>query len=79
MYLTQYTDYALRVLIYTAVNSEKLVNISTIAETYGISKSHLMKVVTALVKAGFGKRARQRRRLAVGQGGGRDPHRRGGA
>ena len=53
MYLTQYTDYALRVLIYTAVNSEKLVNISTIAETYGISKSHLMKVVTALVKAGF--------------------------
>lgn len=53
MYLTQYTDYALRVLIYAAANQDKLVNISSIAEAYGISKSHLMKVVTALVKAGF--------------------------
>ena len=53
MYLTQHTDYGLRVLIYTAVNDDALVNISTIADTYGISKSHLMKVVTALVKGGF--------------------------
>ncbi|QEY23573.1 Rrf2 family transcriptional regulator [Neisseria animalis] len=53
MYLTQHTDYGLRVLIYTAVNDDSLVNIATIADTYGISKSHLMKVVTALVKGGF--------------------------
>ncbi|MCP1659156.1 Rrf2 family transcriptional regulator [Neisseria perflava] len=53
MHLTQHTDYGLRVLIYTAINDDALVNISTIAETYGISKSHLMKVVTALVKGGF--------------------------
>lgn len=53
MYLTQHTDYGLRVLIYTAINDDTLVNISTIADTYGISKSHLMKVVTALVKGGF--------------------------
>lgn len=53
MYLTQYTDYALRVLIYTAINNDRLVNIATIANKYGISKSHLMKVVTALVKGGF--------------------------
>lgn len=53
MYLTQHTDYGLRVLIYTAVNDDALVNIATIASTYGISKSHLMKVVTALVKGGF--------------------------
>ena len=53
MYLTQQTDYALRVLIYAAVNDQSLVNIGTIAETYNISKSHLMKVVTALVKGGF--------------------------
>ena len=53
MYLTQQTDYALRVLIYAAVNDKSLVNIATIAETYNISKSHLMKVVTALVKGGF--------------------------
>lgn len=53
MYLTQHTDYGLRVLIYTAVNDDALANIGTIADTYGISKSHLMKVVTALVKGGF--------------------------
>lgn len=53
MYLTQQTDYALRVLIYAAVNDDGLVNIATIAESYRISKSHLMKVVTALVKGGF--------------------------
>lgn len=53
MYLTQHTDYALRVLIYTAINNDRLVNIATIANKYGISKSHLMKVVTALVKGGF--------------------------
>lgn len=53
MYLTQQTDYALRVLIYAAVNDDGLVNIADIAEAYHISKSHLMKVVTALVKGGF--------------------------
>ena len=53
MYLTQQTDYALRVLMYAAVNNEGLVNIAAIAQTYGISKSHLMKVVTLLVKGGF--------------------------
>lgn len=53
MYLTQHTDYGLRVLIYAAAHEGELVNIGTIAETYGISKSHLMKVVTALVKGGF--------------------------
>ena len=40
MYLTQHTDYAMRVLVYTAINDDALVNISTIADTYGISKSH---------------------------------------
>ncbi len=53
MYLTQHTDYGLRVLIYMAINDDALVNISEIADAYKISKSHLMKVVTALVKGGF--------------------------
>ncbi|OSI10535.1 Rrf2 family transcriptional regulator [Neisseria canis] len=53
MYLTQHTDFGLRVLIYAAVNDDDLVNISEIAGIYQISKSHLMKVVTALVKGGF--------------------------
>ena len=64
MYLTQHTDYGLRVLIYAAVNDDSLVNIGTIAEAYNISKSHLMKVVTALVKGGFLTSTR-------GKGGGR--------
>ncbi|WP_274585806.1 Rrf2 family transcriptional regulator [Neisseria leonii] len=53
MYITQHTDFALRVLIYTAAHEGKLVNIAEIADAYRISKSHLMKVVTALVKGGF--------------------------
>lgn len=53
MYLTQQTDYALRVLMYAGANADSLVNIATISDTYHISKSHLMKVVTALVKGGF--------------------------
>ncbi len=53
MQVTQHTDYALRVLIYVACNEGKLVNISRIAQTYDISKNHLMKVVPSLVKGGF--------------------------
>lgn len=53
MHLTQQTDYALRVLIYAATHNDRLVNISDIAQDYQISKSHLMKIVTTLVKGGF--------------------------
>lgn len=53
MYITQHTDYAFRVLIYAAAYQDRLVNIAAISEYYNISKSHLMKVVTALVKGGF--------------------------
>ena len=53
MYITQHTDYAFRVLIYTASAQDELVNIRAIAQAFDISKSHLMKVVTALVKGGF--------------------------
>ena len=52
MQITQHTDYAFRVLLYAASNPDRLVNISKIAEDYDISKTHLMKVVPALVKAG---------------------------
>lgn len=52
MHLTQQTDYAFRVLIYMAAHPDRLVNISDIAEDYQLSKSHLMKIVTVLVKGG---------------------------
>lgn len=50
MHLTQQTDYALRILMYTASNPSTLVTISDIAEHYTLSKSYLMKVTMALVK-----------------------------
>lgn len=53
MHLTQHTDYALRVLIYLAVNCERLVTIGEVSERFGISRSHLMKIANHLVRDGF--------------------------
>ncbi len=55
MRLTHYSDYALRSLIYLATkpNSEALANISDIADSYNISKSHLTKIVHHLGKLGY--------------------------
>ncbi len=52
MQLTRHTDYALRVLIYLAVNPDRLSRITDIAEAYDISRHHLVKVVHEL--AGHG-------------------------
>jgi Rrf2 family nitric oxide-sensitive transcriptional repressor len=53
MRITQHTDYALRVLIYAGGNPGRLVTIAEIAERFGVSRTHLMKVVNQLVRAGF--------------------------
>jgi Rrf2 family nitric oxide-sensitive transcriptional repressor len=53
MRLTVYTDYALRVLMYAALHSDRLPTISEIAETYGVSRNHIMKVVYELGVAGY--------------------------
>ncbi len=53
MRLTRYTDYSLRVLIYLGLQPERLSSIREIAEAYGISESHLMKVVQALGQTGY--------------------------
>lgn len=52
MHITQHTDYALRVLIYLAVNEGRLATVQEIAERFDISRSHLMKVVNGLIHAG---------------------------
>ena len=52
MHITRYTDYSLRVLIYLAVNQDRLATISNIANSYGISKNHLMKIVQQLNQRG---------------------------
>jgi Rrf2 family nitric oxide-sensitive transcriptional repressor len=61
MRLTDYTDYALRVLIYLGVqSSDKLITIDDIAGAYGISKNHLMKIVHQLGRAELIKTVRGR-------------------
>lgn len=53
MYLTQHTDYALRVLIYLGANRDRLVTIAEVSERFDVSRSHLMKVANQLVREGF--------------------------
>lgn len=50
MHLTQWTDYALRVLMYCAAyeGREQPVTITEIAQVHGISRSHLTKIVRQL-------------------------------
>jgi Rrf2 family nitric oxide-sensitive transcriptional repressor len=53
MRLTVYTDYSLRLLMFVAVKDDGLATISEVAEAYGISKNHLMKVAHQLGVAGY--------------------------
>ncbi|WP_028672595.1 Rrf2 family transcriptional regulator [Saccharospirillum impatiens] len=53
MHITRYSDYALRVLIYLSAEPDRLTTIQAIADSYGISKSHLMKVVNQLNQLGY--------------------------
>lgn len=53
MHITRYSDYALRVLIYLSADPERLTTIQAIADSYDISKSHLMKVVNQLNQLGY--------------------------
>jgi Rrf2 family nitric oxide-sensitive transcriptional repressor len=72
MRLTRFTDYSLRVLIYLGLQRDQLVTIRSISDSYGISRNHLMKVVSLLTRMGYLKAQR-------GPGGGirlaRDPAR----
>jgi Rrf2 family transcriptional regulator, nitric oxide-sensitive transcriptional repressor len=53
MRLTLYTDYALRLLMYLGLARDRLVTIQEVADAYGISKNHLMKLVNELQQAGY--------------------------
>jgi Rrf2 family nitric oxide-sensitive transcriptional repressor len=60
MRLTNFSDYALRVLMYAAVRDERLITIDETAKVFGISRTHLMKVVNQLTRAGYLKAVRGR-------------------
>jgi Rrf2 family nitric oxide-sensitive transcriptional repressor len=60
MQLTLYTDYSLRVLIYLGLNPQRMATITEIAESYGISRNHLVKVVHNLATQGFVQTTRGR-------------------
>ena len=53
MQLTLYTDYSLRVLMYLGLKPQRIATITEIAESYGISRNHLVKVVHNLATQGF--------------------------
>jgi len=53
MQLTNFTDYALRTLLYLGAQPERLVPIAEVSAAYGISRHHLMKVASLLARAGF--------------------------
>jgi len=53
MRITRYTDYSLRVLMYVAVAGKHRTTIRDIADCYGISRNHLMKVVQELSNNGY--------------------------
>ncbi|SES79693.1 transcriptional regulator, BadM/Rrf2 family [Nitrosomonas europaea] len=53
MRLTNYSDYALRILIYLGLKREELSTITEIADCYGISRNHVVKIVHHLGQLGY--------------------------
>lgn len=53
MEFKHYTNYALRVLLYTAAHNERPVSMKEIAQAYQISLEHLRKVIHHLGKLGY--------------------------
>lgn len=53
MRLTLHTDYALRTLIYLGIHTDRLTSIREVAQAYGISENHLVKIIHKLGQAGF--------------------------
>jgi Rrf2 family nitric oxide-sensitive transcriptional repressor len=50
MQLKRYTDYALRVLLYLGSHPDQVISVNRIAQAYGISRNHLLKVIGGLTE-----------------------------
>jgi Rrf2 family nitric oxide-sensitive transcriptional repressor len=53
MRITNYTTYAIRTLMFAALNDDRLCQAQEVANAFGISKSHLVKCVHQLGQWGF--------------------------
>lgn len=53
MQLTIFTDYGLRSLMYLAAHPDRRCSVKEIAEHYGISRNHLVKVVHRLAQLNY--------------------------
>ena len=54
MKLTKHTDYALRILMYTALQPEgRLLSIQEVTDAYDLSRNHVMKIVQKLGREGY--------------------------
>jgi Rrf2 family nitric oxide-sensitive transcriptional repressor len=58
--LTTYSDYSLRLLMYLALKEDGLATIAEVAQSYAISKNHLMKVAHQLGVGGYVETVRGR-------------------
>ena len=53
MQLSTYSDYSLRVLMQAALRAPARVTVDEVADTFGISRHHLVKVVHDLGRSGY--------------------------
>lgn len=53
MQLTIFSDYGLRILMFLAVHPDRLCTVKEMADFYGISYHHLVKVVHRLAQLGY--------------------------
>lgn len=53
MQLSAYSDYSLRVLMHAALRGPELATVDEVAETFGISRHHLVKIVHDLGRGGY--------------------------
>ncbi len=60
MYLTRQSDYTMRLLMHLAVQPDGTATIREIADHYGVSRNHLMKVANRAVQAGYAVSVRGR-------------------